>query len=72
MREGTGAAATRKRDGNSLMTNPEKAQLIQPPIRIMGRTLVRLPFIMSVSIPESADTHAQITAVKYLATIRAS
>lgn len=36
------------------MTNPEKAQLIHPPITIMGRTLVRFPFIMSVSMLESA------------------
>ncbi|KAF3860944.1 hypothetical protein F7725_001199 [Dissostichus mawsoni] len=28
------------------MTNPEKAQLIQPPITIMGSTLVRFPFII--------------------------
>lgn len=33
-----------------LVTNPEKVQLIQPPIRIMGRTLVTLPFIMSVNM----------------------
>lgn len=33
-----------------LVTNPEKVQLIQPPIRIMGRTFVTLPFIMSVNM----------------------
>ncbi|TNN56645.1 hypothetical protein EYF80_033182 [Liparis tanakae] len=32
------------------MTNPENAQLIQPPITIMGSTLVRFPFIISVSM----------------------
>ena len=44
-----------------LVTNPEKVQLIQPPIRIMGSTLVTLPFIMSVSMLGSAykDTHCQ-------------
>ena len=30
-----------------LVTNPENAQFIQPPIIIMGRTLVMLPFSMS-------------------------
>lgn len=40
------------------MTNPENAQLIHPPITIMGSTLVRFPFIMSVSMLESAQTHA--------------
>ena len=45
-----------------LVTNPEKVQLIQPPIRIMGSTLVTLPFIMSVSMlgSEYKDTHCQI------------
>ena len=33
-----------------LVTNPEKVQLIQPPMRIMGSTLVTFPFIMSVSM----------------------
>lgn len=33
-----------------LVKNPEKAQLIQPPMTIIGRTLVMLPFIMSVII----------------------
>lgn len=33
-----------------LVTNPEKVQLIHPPMRIMGSTLVTLPFIMSVSM----------------------
>lgn len=33
-----------------LVTKPEKAQLIHPPIMIIGSTLVRLPFIMSVTI----------------------
>lgn len=42
---------------HSLMTNPEKAQLIHPPIRIMGRTLVRFPFIMSVIILVSEKTN---------------
>lgn len=41
---------------SSLMTNPENAQLIHPPITIMGSTLVRFPFIMSVSMLESAHT----------------
>lgn len=43
------------------MTNPEKAQLIHPPIKIMGSTLVRFPFIMSVNMLESAtqtQTHS--------------
>lgn len=41
------------------MTNPEKAQLIHPPIKIMGRTLVTFPFNMSVNMLESATrTHA--------------
>lgn len=35
---------------NLLMTKPENAQLIHPPITIMGSTLVRFPFIMSVSM----------------------
>lgn len=43
------------------MTNPEKAQLIHPPITIMGRTFVRFPFIMSVNMLESAThTHTHI------------
>lgn len=33
-----------------LVTNPEKVQLIQPPMRIMGSTLVTFPFIMSVNM----------------------
>lgn len=33
-----------------LVTNPEKVQFIQPPMRIMGSTLVTFPFIMSVSM----------------------
>lgn len=33
-----------------LVTNPENVQLIHPPMRIMGSTLVTLPFIMSVSM----------------------
>ena len=33
-----------------LVRKPEKAQLIQPPIMIIGRTLVTLPFNMSVII----------------------
>lgn len=41
------------------MTKPEKAQLIHPPIRIMGRTLVRFPFIMSVSMLVSATEPGQ-------------
>ncbi len=36
--------------GALLVTNPEKVQLIQPPMRIMGSTLVTFPFIMSVSM----------------------
>ena len=31
-----------------LVKNPEKAQLIQPPMMIMGKTLVTLPFNISV------------------------
>ena len=31
-----------------LVTKPEKAQLIHPPIMIMGKTLVTLPFNMSL------------------------
>lgn len=41
------------------MTNPEKAQLIHPPIRIMGSTLVRFPFIMSVNMLVS-ETNTQL------------
>jgi hypothetical protein len=36
-----------------LVTNPEKAQLIHPPIIIMGRTLVMFPFSISVIALES-------------------
>lgn len=35
------------------MTNPEKVQLIHPPMTIMGRMFVRLPFNMSVIIDGS-------------------
>lgn len=35
---------------NLLVTKPENVMLIHPPIRIIGRTLVTLPFIMSVSM----------------------
>lgn len=38
-----------------LVTNPEKVQLIQPPMRIMGSTLVTFPFIMSVSMLGSVN-----------------
>lgn len=41
---------------HSLVTNPEKAQLIHPPIKIIGRTLVRFPFIMSVIMLVSEKT----------------
>lgn len=40
-----------------LVTKPEKAQLIHPPITIMGSTLVRLPFIISVNMLVSARGH---------------
>lgn len=33
-----------------LVTNPENVILIQPPMRIIGRTLVTFPFIISVSM----------------------
>jgi hypothetical protein len=36
-----------------VVTNPLKCQLIQPPMTIMGRTLVKLPFSMSVIIEGS-------------------
>lgn len=36
-----------------VVTNPEKVQLIQPPMTIMGRTLRRFPFSISVIIPGS-------------------
>lgn len=36
--------------GDLLVTKPENVMLIHPPIRIIGRTFVTLPFIMSVSI----------------------
>ena len=36
-----------------VVTKPLKCQLIQPPMTIMGRTLVRLPFSMSVIIEGS-------------------
>jgi len=35
---------------NLLVKNPENAQFIQPPIIIIGRTFVMLPFIISVII----------------------
>jgi len=35
-------------NGTLVVRKPEKAQLIQPPMTIMGKTLVRFPFIMSV------------------------
>ena len=38
---------------NSLVMKPEKVQLIQPPIIIIGRTLVKVPFIISMAIPGS-------------------
>ena len=34
--------------GTLVVTKPEKCQLIQPPMTIMGSTLVRLPLSMSV------------------------
>ena len=34
--------------------NPEKVQLIQPPITIMGSMLVNIPFIMSNAMLGSA------------------
>ena len=37
-----------------LVKKPEKAQLIQPPITIMGSMFVRFPFIMSVMAEGSA------------------
>jgi hypothetical protein len=37
-----------------LVRKPEKAQLIHPPITIMGNTLVKLPFIISVIMEGSA------------------
>lgn len=40
------------------MTKPENVMLIHPPIRIIGRTLVTLPFIMSVSMVGS-ETNAE-------------
>lgn len=38
-----------------LVTNPENVMLIQPPMRIIGRTLVTFPFIISVSMVGSAN-----------------
>lgn len=38
-----------------LVTNPENVMLIQPPMRIIGRTLVTFPFIMSVNMVGSAN-----------------
>ena len=34
--------------GTLVVMNPENVQLIQPPMTIMGRTLVRFPFNMSI------------------------
>lgn len=45
---------------NLLVTKPENVMLIHPPIRIIGRTLVTLPFIMSVSMVGS-KTEKQAT-----------
>lgn len=39
-----------------LVRNPEKAQLIHPPIMIIGRTLVTFPFNISVIIVGSTVT----------------
>lgn len=38
-----------------LVTNPENVMLIQPPMRIIGRTLVTFPFIISVNMVGSAN-----------------
>ena len=35
-------------NGTFVVTNPEKCQLIHPPMTIMGKNTVRLPFSMSV------------------------
>lgn len=35
-------------NGTRVVTNPENVQLIHPPIKIMGRTLVTFPLSMSV------------------------
>ena len=35
------------------MIKPENVQLIQPPIMIIGRTLVKVPFIISIAMPGS-------------------
>lgn len=43
-----------------LVTNPEKVQLIHPPMRIMGSTFVTLPFIMSVSMLGSVGCYNHI------------
>lgn len=53
-----------RRRRSLLMTKPENAQLIHPPITIMGSTLVRFPFIMSVSMLESA--HANIRTLRLI------
>ena len=56
-------------DGKSLLvTNPENIQLIQPPIRTMGSTLVTLPFNMSVimvgSVIGFCDTGGRFCVLK--------
>ena len=35
------------------MIKPENVQLIHPPIMIIGRTLVKVPFIISIAMPGS-------------------
>ena len=46
-------------EGGSLIANPEKVQLIQPPRRIIGRTFMNMFFIMSVAMLLSVSgTHA--------------
>ena len=37
-------------NGTLVVTNPEKCQLIQPPITIMGKTFVKLPKTQKIQI----------------------
>jgi hypothetical protein len=48
------------------VTKPENVMLIHPPIRIIGRTFVTFPFIMSVSMVGSETNTEENTTFPFV------